>query len=72
MTEAERSERLSQLAGEARAAAARGDVWSIGDAWRHYELVRDAGRDPDALLADGIALSALAIDLAEQAERQEA
>jgi hypothetical protein len=66
MTKAERSERLAALAADARAAETRGDGWDAGDAWRRYELVRDGGRDPDELLAEGIALSRIALDLAEQ------
>jgi hypothetical protein len=72
MTATERATRLRDLAADARAADARGDGWTAGRAWRRYELVRDAGRDPDDLLAEGIALSKLALDLAGQAECQEA
>lgn len=72
MIESERVKRLAELAAEARAAEVRGDEWAAGDAWRSYELVRDAGRDPDELLAEGIALSRMALDLAEQAEQHEA
>jgi hypothetical protein len=43
--------------------------WTL---WREYELVLDAGRDPDALLAEGVALSRMALDLAAQAEHREA
>lgn len=32
--------------------------------WRRYRLIRDAGRDPHELLAEGIALSAQAAELA--------
>lgn len=32
--------------------------------WRRYRLIRDATRDPDELLAEGIALSVKAIELA--------
>lgn len=35
-----------------------------GEAWRRYRLIRDAARDPDELLAEGIALSTAAIELA--------
>lgn len=72
MTVAERSQRLAQLAAAARAAEARGDGWHAGDAWRRYELVRDGGRDPDELIAEGIAFSRMALDLAGQAKRREA
>jgi hypothetical protein len=64
---AERATRLAQLADEANAAEGRGDGWAAGEAWKRYELVRDAGRDPDDLLAEGIALSVIALDLICQA-----
>ena len=72
VTDVERSERLTELARAASAAEARGDGWAAGEAWRRYELVRDAGRDPDELLAEGIALSTVALDLAARAEHREA
>lgn len=72
MTEGERSKRLDQIAAEARAAEARRDGWSAGEAWKRYELVRDGGRDPDELLAEGVALSRMAIDLAGQSTPREA
>jgi hypothetical protein len=72
VTESERAERLAELASDARAAEARGDGWAAGEAWRRYELVRDGGRNPDELLAEGIALSQMALDLAKQAEQHEA
>lgn len=71
MTSTERARRLEQLAGEAREAERKGDGWAAGDSWRKYELVRDAGRDADALIAEGVALSALALELASQSERSE-
>jgi hypothetical protein len=48
-------------------AEARGDDAMAGEAWRRYRLIRDAARDPDELLAEGIALSELAIGLAASA-----
>jgi hypothetical protein len=72
MPNAERSDRLAALAADASAAEARGDGWAAGEAWRRYELVRDGGRHPDELLAEGISLSKVAIDLAQQAEHSEA
>jgi hypothetical protein len=57
------------LAVAAHEAADRGDGWAANELWREYELVRDGGRDPDDLLAEGVALSRMAIDLAGQAER---
>lgn len=68
VTEAERVLELERLAAEAREAQQRGEGWVAGEIWRRYELVRDAGRDPDDLLAEGIALSRTAIELARQAE----
>jgi hypothetical protein len=67
VTAEERERELDRLAGEARAAEARRDGWTANELWRRYELVRDGGREPDELLAEGIALSRVAIDLAEQA-----
>lgn len=72
MTEGQRVERLAELAAQARDADGRGDGWAAGEAWSAYELVRDGGRDPDELLAEGIALSRVALALAAQAERSEA
>jgi hypothetical protein len=64
----QRRRRLAELTAIAEEAEQRGDGWAAGDAWRAYELVRDAGRDPDELLAEGVALSALAIELASESE----
>lgn len=58
---------LERLAAAAREAGERGDGWQAGELWRRYELVRDAGRDPDELLAEGVELSRVAMSLAEQA-----
>lgn len=66
MTAEERVRELDRLAGEAREAEARRDGWAANELWRRYELVRDAGRDPDELLAEGVALSRVAMNLAEQ------
>lgn len=69
VTAEERVLELKRLAGEAREAEARRDGWAANELWRKYELVRDAGRDPDELLAEGVALSQVAIDLAAQSGR---
>lgn len=66
MTGEQRKVELERLAGAAREAGERGDGWRAGELWRRYELVRDAGRDPDESLAEGIELSRVAMDLAEQ------
>ena len=68
MTEDERIRVLERLTSEARQAEASSEWWVAGDVWRRYELVRDGGRDPDELLAEGIALSRVAIELAQQAD----
>jgi hypothetical protein len=61
------AKRLDEFAQKARAAEASGDDAIAGEAWRRYRIVRDAARDPDALLADGIALSLSAMELAPPA-----
>ena len=68
MNETERTARLAELAADARTAEARGDGWGAGEAWRSYELVRDGGRDPNELLAEGIELSRMALELVKQAD----
>lgn len=58
------SDRLAKTGDRARAAEARGDDEVAGEEWRRYRLIRDAGRDPDELLAEGISLSVRAAELA--------
>lgn len=58
------ADRLHEAAHAAREAEERGDDVAAGEGWRRYRLIRDANRDPDALLAEGIELSALALSLA--------
>jgi negative regulator of sigma E activity len=58
------SRRLDEASRTARAAEASGDDVAAGEAWRRYRLIRDAARDPDELLEEGIALSRSAIELA--------
>ena len=64
MLDARRSDRLSAVGNRARLAEARGDDASAAEEWRRYRLIRDGGRDPDELLAEGIALSVQAAQLA--------
>lgn len=64
MAYARPSRRLDDAAQVARAAEAAGDDAVAGEAWRRYRLIRDGARDPDELLAEGIALSECAIELA--------
>jgi negative regulator of sigma E activity len=63
------SQRLDEAASAARAAEARHDDAAAGKAWRRYRLIRDAARDPEELLVEGIALSRQAIELAAQDRR---
>ena len=65
MCDARTSQRLQEAARAADAADARGDDAAANEAWRRYRLISDAARDPDELLAEGIALSRLGIELAE-------
>jgi negative regulator of sigma E activity len=58
------SRRLDDVSRAARAAEASGEDAAAGEAWRRYRLIRDAARDPDKLLAEGIDLSERAIELA--------
>jgi negative regulator of sigma E activity len=56
--------RSRDASARARAAEARGDDASASQEWRRYRLINDAMRDPDDLLAEGIALSRMAAELA--------
>jgi hypothetical protein len=66
MTAASKRDRLAVAASKARAAEASGDDALAGEEWRRYRLIRDANRDPDELLAEGIAMSMRAIELAKE------
>jgi hypothetical protein len=57
------TDRLVEAGARARDAEARGDDRWAGEEWRRYRLIRDAARDPDDLLAEGIALSPRASEL---------
>lgn len=59
-------DRLRRAAREARAAESRGDQDAANESWRRYRLILDGTRDPDELIAEGIALSTLAIALVAQ------
>jgi hypothetical protein len=65
MLDAHAPDRLAEAGDRARAAEARGDDAMAGEEWRRYRLIRDAARDPDELLAEGIALSVQAAELSE-------
>jgi len=60
----ELQERLERTGTRAKEAEARGDDGLAATEWRRYRLIRDAARDPEELLSEGIALSVQAIDLA--------
>jgi hypothetical protein len=62
--DARQEQRLERAARDARAAETRGDDAAANEAWRRYRLISDAARDPDELLAEGIALSQIGIELA--------
>jgi hypothetical protein len=57
-------QRLDEAGAKAKAAEEQGDDALAAREWRRYRLIKDAGRAPDELLAEGIALSAQAIELA--------
>lgn len=57
------ADRLAQAAGRACDAEARGDDGQAAEEWRRYRLIKDASRDPDELLAEGVALSLKAAEL---------
>jgi len=63
------TERLSAAAAEAHAAEAEGDTWGALAAWKRYELIRDASRDPTELLAETVAVSRLTGQLARSRQR---
>jgi negative regulator of sigma E activity len=57
--------RLAKAALAAKAAEARGDDRAAAREWRRYRLIEDASRDPEELLAEGIALSVAALSAIE-------
>ena len=56
--------RLEEAADRAKRAEEQRDDGLAANEWRTYRLIQDAGRDPEELLAEGISLSAQAIELA--------
>jgi negative regulator of sigma E activity len=59
-------QRLKEAADNAKRAEGQGDDPLAASEWRRYRLIKDAMRDPDELLNEGIALSGMAIELASQ------
>jgi hypothetical protein len=63
MAEVDRQSRLAAASQAAKSAERRGaDVVAAAE-WRRYRLIEDAGRDPEELLAEGVALSVAAATL---------
>jgi hypothetical protein len=58
------AQRLKEASAKAKQAEAQGDDALAAAEWRRYRLIEDAARDPEVLLAEGIALSAQAMELA--------
>lgn len=63
------TKRLHAVADEARSAEAEGDTWRALAAWKRYELIRDASREPSELLAETVAVSELTSQLANSRRR---
>jgi hypothetical protein len=57
--------RLAEAARSAKAAEVQGANAVAAREWRRYRLIEDATRDPEELLAEGIALSVAAQGLIE-------
>ena len=62
----DQKQRLSEAAEKAKEAEDQGDQKLAMEEWRRFRLIRDAGRDPEELLAEGVALSARAIALTQK------
>jgi hypothetical protein len=65
MARGDQGDGLAEAASAAKAAEARGDDPAAAREWRRYRLIEDAGRDPEDLLVEGIALSVTALALVE-------
>jgi hypothetical protein len=59
-------QRLREAAAAAKQAEEQGEDGLAAAEWRRFRLINDANRDPDELLSEGIALSAMALDLSTQ------
>jgi hypothetical protein len=59
-------QRLRDAAAAAKRAEEQGEDGLAAAEWRRFRLINDANRDPDDLLSEGIALSAMALDLSSQ------
>lgn len=56
--------RLDKASTNAKRAEELGDEGLAAAEWRNYRLIKDSMRDPEDLLAEGIALSTQALQLA--------
>ena len=59
-------QRLREAGNNAKRAEEQGAAGLAATEWRRYRLIQDATRDPEELLAEGIAISKMAIELASQ------
>jgi hypothetical protein len=57
-------QRLNEAAARAKGAEDQGDYRISNREWRRYRLIQDAARDPEELLAEGVALSVKAMEMA--------
>lgn len=60
----DREQRLAEASAKAKRAEEQEDDALAAAEWRRYRLIEDVSRDPEDLLAEGVALSARAIELA--------
>jgi hypothetical protein len=64
VAEIDSQQRLAEAGARARLAERHGDDALANAEWRRYRLIRDARRDPDELLAEGIELCEHAAEFA--------
>jgi hypothetical protein len=62
----EAQQRLEEAGANARRAEDQGNEGLAAAEWRRYRLIKDVTRDPDELLAEGVMISRIAIELASQ------
>jgi hypothetical protein len=55
--------RLAETSANAKRADEQGDDGLAAAEWRRYRLIKDSTRDPEELLTEGIALSAMALEM---------
>jgi hypothetical protein len=59
---------MAEAGARAKLAERRGDDALANAEWRRFRLIRDAGRDPEELLIEGIELSERAAEFAAAAK----